>query len=282
VQRGQNRESHTSEATVPVGSNSGSGPATPKTSEDSEFFFPAASPPDDTGQPDETPPVVPESIDETPLNRPDESDGRLGPDAKTEAIIELTGDVQNLLLMRPSHSPADHEICANLLRPRDAPPEHLLLVTFEKSPDERLNILQGHLGMLPDSIAMLNIGDATRSGPTEIVTTTEDEGISVDNISDPTDVQRIGLAINKHLSKWDGDGETAVCFNSLTALLNAADSETVFRFLNVLLGRIRSGEDRAHYHMDHGAHDNQILETYRPLFDEQLRVKEDGSVQIDR
>ncbi|MFB6228708.1 MAG: hypothetical protein ABEH88_09140 [Halobacteriales archaeon] len=282
VQRSQDRDSHASEDSVPVGSNGGSGPATAKTYEDSEFFFPAASPSDGAVQPEETPPAVTESIDGTALDRADESDGRLGPDAKTEAIIELTGDVQNLLLIRPPHSPADHEICANLLMPRDDPPEHLLLVTFEKSPDERLNILRGHLGTLPDSIAMLNVGDATRSGSTEIVTTTEDEGISVDNVSDSTDVQRLCLTINKHLSRWDGDGETAVCFNSLTALLDAVDSETVFRFLNVLLGRVRSGEVRAHYHMDHGTHDHQTLETYRPLFDEQLRVEEDGSVQIDR
>lgn len=293
VRQSQSQNGHTPEGSATVGSNSGSGSPEPWMYDDSGFFFPAATPPDDVVQPeetpspvtestDETPPPVTESIDKTPIDGADESEGRFGSSAKTEAIIELIGDVQNLLLMRPPHSPADQEICANHLVPRDDPPDHVLLVTFERSPDERLNILRGHLGTLPDSIAMLNVGDATRSGSTEIVTTTESEGINVDNVRDPTDVQRLGLTINKHLSRWDGDGETAVCFNSLTALIDAADPETVFRFLNVLLGRVRSGEVRAHYHMDHGTHDHQTLETYRPLFDEHLRVEEDGSVQIDR
>jgi hypothetical protein len=283
VKRNQDRKDHTMGDTLP--SESDNNPeGTPGTDEDSGFLFPA-----DTRSGDEqaggTPPAVADTAGETPLDGADDTDEpeeRFGPDAKTEAIIELIGDTPNLLLMGPSHSPADYDLCANLLVPQDDPPENLLLVTFEKSPDERLNILEGHLGTLPDNIAMLNVGDATRSGSSDIVSTPNTEGIQVDNLSDSTDIQRMGLAINKYLSQWDGDGETALCFHSLSALLETVEPQTVFRFLNVLLGRVRSGNVRAHYHIDPVAHDDQTLETYRPLFDERIRVEEDGSVSIDR
>jgi hypothetical protein len=293
VQQDPGRDDYSVEDTGAIRPNGGSDSTTPRTYEDSEFFFPAGSPsgvdaPSDEMSPavtestDEMSPAVTESTDETTPDRVDESGERFGPDAKTEAILELTGDVQNLLIKGPPNSPAEYELCANLMVPRDDPPEHLFLVTFEKSPDERLNILRGNLGTLPSDIAILNVGGGTRSRSTDLVTTTGADGIAIDNLTDPTDVQRMGLTINKYLSEWEGDGETVLCFHSLTALLNAVDSKTVFRFLNVLMGRVRSGEIRAHYHIDPGAHGDQTLETYRPLFDEQLRVKEDGSVRVDR
>lgn len=286
----QNRPAPTSGGAAPSSTDGGTR-ATTSTVDDSGFFFPADSSPDNDADSNESSPMLEptgQELTDTPtdgrpdVGRDDTSDERFGSNAKTEAIIELIGDTQNLLLMGPSHSPADYNLCANLLVPHDNPPENLLLVTFEKSPDERLNMLEGHLGTLPDNIAMVNVGDATRSGSSEMVSTPGTGGIQIDNLSDSTDVQRMGLTINKHLSQWDDGGETALCFHSLSALLDIVEPKTVFRFLNVLLGRVRSGDIRAHYHIDPEAHDEQTLETYRPLFDERIRVEEDGSVSLDR
>jgi hypothetical protein len=267
---------------VSTGPNADDVPTATPTHEESEFFFPAATPPADGTQSNATPPDVPDSADATGGDQPERSEDSFGPDAKTAAILELIGDAQNLLVMGPLHTPADYDLCTDLLAAQDDPPEQLLLVTFEESPDERLNVLEGHLGSLPDSIGILNVGDATRSGSQDIVSATGTGGIRVRNVRDATDIQRIGLGINKYLSEWDEGGETVLCFHSLTALLRAVDSKSVFRFLNVLLGRVRSGNVRAHYHVDPDAHDEQTLGTYRPLFDETLRYGEDGSVEIDR
>jgi hypothetical protein len=231
-------------------------------------------PTDTTDEPSPEDRDGPEGIDD-----PDEG---FGNDAKAEAIVELVGDVRNLLLFGPLSSPAEYNVCTNLIAPGNDPPEHLLLVTFEESPDDRLNVLRGHLGSLPDSVAILNVGDATRSTSAELAQITGSSGITIDNVPNPTDIQRMGLATNKILSDWEGEGETVLCFHSLTALLEAVGSESAFRFLNVLLGRVRSGNIRAHYHMDPGAHDDQTLGTYRPLFDETIRIEEDGSISIDR
>jgi hypothetical protein len=265
-----------------TGLNADTVPAATSAREDPEFFFPADTSPAGDTQSHATSPNLPNPTDTTDGSRTTDSDDSFGPDPKTAAIIELIGDAQNLLVTGPLHTPADYDLCTDLLTSQDDPPEQLLLVTFEESPDERLNVLEGHLGTLPDSIGILNVGDATRSASQDIVSATGTDGIRVRNVRDATDIQRIGLSINKYLSEWADEEETVLCFHSLTALLRAVDSESVFRFLNVLLGRVRSGTIRAHYHIDPDAHDEQTLETYRPLFDETLRYGEDGSVKIDR
>jgi hypothetical protein len=235
----------------------------------------------------ETPAPEPEATPDDPGSSKDSPDGAtsgsaFGDDAKREAILELIGDARNVLLSGPPSRPPDYDLCTGLLARGGDVREHLLVVTLEESPDERLNVLQGHLGSLPADVTILNVGDTARRDSTEAVHTTETGDVTVTTVPDATDIQRIGLAINKCLSEWDGDGETALCFHSLTGLVHAVDSESVFRFLNVLLGRVRSGGVRAHYHIDPGAHDEELLATYRPLFDETLRFEEDGSVRIDR
>jgi len=258
---------------------------------ESEFFFPAADrtpkagsePARSTGfDPDATThDAEATAFGERDDDHPGESEAdAFGNDAKAEAIVELLGDARNLLLSGPLSRPADYGLCTNLIAGTDGPPDHLLMVSFRESPDERLDVLRGHLGTLPDDVAMLNVGDATREGSQEAVHTTGGGDITVETVSDATDVQRIGLAVNKRLSEWDG--EAVLCFHSLTDLLGAVDSESAFRFCNVLLGRVQAGDVRAHYHIDPDAHDGELLATYRPLFDETLRFEEDGSVRIDR
>jgi hypothetical protein len=280
--RGEGRQKRSNRGdAVSTESNEADDSTAPTTDEKSEFFFPAASAPDDATHSTGSLPGVTDDTDTTSADRADDPEDGFGPDAKTEAIIELVGDARNLLVMGPLHTPAEYDLCTNLLVPDEDAPEQLLLVTFDESPDERLNVFRGQLGSLPDTVGILNVGDATRSGSPDIVSTTGTDGIRVRNVRDATDVQRMGLTTNKYLSEWE-EGETVLCFHSLTALLRAVDSESVFRFLNVLLGRVRSGDICAHYHVDPDAHDEQTLETYRPLFDETIRYREDGSVEIDR
>jgi hypothetical protein len=264
--------------------------------DDAEFFFPGASPettstdgdarspaeqaetapgPDDTATPEPDYGLEVGRLEEAagdPINR-----------AKMEAITELIGDVSNLLLLGPLFDPVGHSFCTDLLVPDEDVPDHLLLVTFDQSPDERLDALRGHLDTFPDDVAIVNVGDATRSSsPGPATPLAESDRIRVSNVPDPTDIQRIGLRINKLLSEWEDEGDAVLCFHSLTGLLRTVDPETVFRFLNVLLGRVRSGDIRAHYHVDPDEHDDQTLETYRSLFDEVVRFEADGTVEIDR
>lgn len=208
-----------------------------------------------------------------------------GVDAKTDALVELVGNTPNLLLLGPVSCPADYDLCSGLVRAADDELTNLLLVTYE-SPDTRLDVLEGHLGGLPDNVVVLGVGGSARSrsesaGPDRV---RSGETITVETISDPSNIQRLGITISQHVAEWaSADGDTLVCFHSLSSLLGAIeDTQRVFRFLNTLFGRVQSANAYAHYHMDPDAHDQETISTFRPMFDEIVTFDEDGSLRIDR
>ena len=206
-----------------------------------------------------------------------------GTDPKTEAIIEVIGDASNLLLLGPLLTPTDHDLCTRLTTALPDDLDNLLLVTLTESPDERLSVYQGYLDELPQRTAILSVGDSTQSGSKETVHIENGGEVTIETISDPSDLMRIGITISRILSGWGTDGgNTAVCFHSLTALLQfAPDQKAVFRFVHVLRGRIQAAGVHAHFHMEDGAHDPQTVSTFRQLFDEVLAFEEDGSLHVD-
>lgn len=204
-------------------------------------------------------------------------------DTRTEAIVELVGEASNVLLLGPLLGPADYDLCTGLSAAQPGGTDNLLLVTLTESPDERLAVFQGYLDSLPRRTVVLNVGDSTRSESTGTLSTGEDGSVTVETISDPTDLMRIGIATSKLLSTWEETGgRTAVCFHSLTALLQyAEDPKVVFRFVHTLLGRLDSAGASAHFHMDSNAHEPQLVGTFRPIFDEVLTFEADGTVNVE-
>lgn len=205
-------------------------------------------------------------------------------DPKSEAILEVIGDVPNVLLMGPLLGPADYDACTRLI---DAVPEasdRLLLVTISQTADERLNVIRGYLGDLPEETVVLEVGGSGRTGTRESVATEAEGSITIETISDPTDLRRIGIVSSRYLSNWaDEDHDAVLCLHSITALLQFTDDPRfLFRFLHVLGQKVRQYGATAHYHLDDGAHAGDLVERFRPLFDEVLAFREDGSLSVVR
>lgn len=205
----------------------------------------------------------------------------IGMDAKTEATVELIGDAPNLLLQGPTDHSMDDDLCTSLLEPTTAEPSNLLLVTSERSPDERLQTLRGYLDRLPTNIVILSIGDRTRSSASTALPDTGN--ITVETIPDAADIQRVGIMINRYLAEWAAEGTTSVlCFHSLNSLLRAVeDTERVYRFLNILVDRVESANATAHYHLDPDTADESTVSLFQPLFTETLVFDTDGTVSVD-
>lgn len=95
----------------------------------------------------------------------------------------------------------------------------------------------------------------------------------LDGIGNPADFTGLGIKITEYLRAFEearfDDGPTNItcCFDSLTALLQYAEPERVFRFLHSLTTWIRKTSAIAHYHADPEAHDPQDLARFEPLFD---------------
>jgi hypothetical protein len=100
----------------------------------------------------------------------------------------------------------------------------------------------------------------------------------VDVRSMPNMADLTGLAIeisqflegNRHRS-----ADAAICFHSLTSLLQFVDVDRAFRFLHVLVGRIEATDAVAHFHLDRTGHDTQTVGMLTTLFDAVVEPDDD-------
>lgn len=79
---------------------------------------------------------------------------------------------------------------------------------------------------------------------------------------DPGDLTGIGIAIAESLEPG-----TSVCFDSLTAMLQYADSERAFQFLHALGERCATAETTAHFHLDFESADETTHAALSTLMD---------------
>ena len=156
-------------------------------------------------------------------------------------------------------------------------------MSTHQSPDERLDALQSYGAAGFQETTLIAVGDQVRSsGGDGSVTDLGGETIRIESTTDPRDLTRLGLLINKHLGDAGGEAPPELCFHTLSPLLDAGPVEQVFRFLHVLQGRVQSGGARAHYHLDPEAHPPEVVNTLRPLFDFTVRFDAEGDVSVDR
>lgn len=194
-------------------------------------------------------------------------------DALEEAGLEGASDV---LVLGPLHRSTDDEVCAALLERAAVADGNVLCVSFTRPAEERLGVLRDRLDRLPERVAVVSCADRH---PSETTVRTADgtTRVSVEVVSDPSDLPRLGTTVSRAVSEWDPDAETLLCFHSLTALLQYADTQRAFRFLHLMRNRL---DTTNHYHMDSEAHDGQTVASLRPLFDAVVEYDHDGDVTV--
>jgi len=88
----------------------------------------------------------------------------------------------------------------------------------------------------------------------------------------------LGIAISREIEAFEdiADGlapsELRICFDSLVALSANYDDSAVFRFLHVLVGRIRSAQAMAHFHFPL-EYDSEQVQRVTPLFDATIELR---------
>jgi hypothetical protein len=199
------------------------------------------------------------------------------------------------LALAPFHSDHEEAVCNGLFSaaaPDDAgsdPGENpyartnVLGVTFDLSDADPLD--RWHFAASdPNRVGFLSVGGFSRGSRRRSDLTRSDspppapEAVRIDAVSEPGDLQAIGMRINERLSAWsDSDTQSVLCFHSVSDLLDAAALEDVFRFLHLLNGWLSSKGTLAHFHLDPRRHDEQPVNTLRPLFDVVFEVERDGS-----
>lgn len=97
------------------------------------------------------------------------------------------------------------------------------------------------------------------------------------DISSPEDLTTMGVKISEVLENYDQEEDVCLCFDSVSSVLTMMQTETVFRFLHVVTGRVRSTEDFGMFGIRPEVHDSQELATVEQLFDGKA-VQEDGGL----
>jgi len=90
-------------------------------------------------------------------------------------------------------------------------------------------------------------------------------GSDVTHVDDVLPVEAFGQTVADEVAAH-GAG-TAMCFYSLTDLLEYVDVETAFDFLHVVLSRVRRTGARGVYHIDADVHDPATVVKLSTLFD---------------
>lgn len=186
------------------------------------------------------------------------------------------GDASNVLLLGPTAESRVRDACIDLLAGPTPERTNVLAVVYETSPAEFAARWSARTDAPPER------GGIVAVGTTEV---SVDESVwTVRAVTDPGDLSSVGLELSDQLSapNTPGDAGIAVCFDSLTALLDHTDLQQAFRFLHVATARVESAGAVGHYHMDPDAHDRQTLATLEGLFDAVLAVEEGGDWSVER
>jgi hypothetical protein len=119
-------------------------------------------------------------------------------------------------------------------------------------------------------------------GTAVLVEETEPEDVDRDGVEyvvgEPADLTGLGITVSEQLTNWEQE-ESLLMFESLTTLLDHVELKRLFRFLHVLVNRVRATGSTAHYHLDPTAHDDRTIATLTSLFDAVVAY-EDGRWQL--
>ncbi|WP_255151783.1 DUF7504 family protein [Halorarius halobius] len=181
---------------------------------------------------------------------------------------------QHVLVVAPDGVDTEETVCHHLLTDGDPDEESVLTVELSGSPAEKLATWRRDDVERPRNVMLLSVGDwAGLETP---------PGVRVESITNHRDLPRLGIKITDLVGELDEDtpGEVALCFDSLTVLLQYLDFELVFRFIHTFRSRLDSYDVRVHYHLDPEQVGEEATGTVRTLFDTVLEIDDDGACTV--
>ena len=217
------------------------------------------------------------SSPETEANEPPTVDVELGTDADTDpeanghgrGIPETfdPGPGDGVLVECGSQDERKGHACLNLLGLDDVEGRNVLLIRYRRIGDDRLR----RIAEDANGVHLISIGHR-QSIPGEV-----EDAVETTHISNPSEMTRLGIVMTRAIGQWDSAPvDTVVCLDSLDILVGYTDQRSAFRFLHVLLSKLRSAGVIAHFHIDHSNSDPQSANTLKPLFESVVTIDDDG------
>ena len=205
----------------------------------------------------------------------------------------------NVLVLCPSFEADEPAACVDLLTFDEPADKNVLCISFTESVADRRIIWERYAGSDPERAAVIDV----TAEPRPIVSSTDANGNGTDTdaetgtdaeadtdtvphthadsaggsfdptlerVSSPSDLTTLGVRVTDRLDDWlpaTGDDQTVVCFESISTLLQYADRQRTYEFLDAITQRIGTADAIAHYHMDPAAHDDETVARLKGLFD---------------
>jgi hypothetical protein len=193
-----------------------------------------------------------------------------------------TGQPSNVLLLTSAVDDCEAAACGELSETTRPSRSHVILATGLQSPRERLADWEDDVGVRPAETTVVDLATATRSVAASATST--GQGVS-DRWSDAT-IERVeagdllGLGETLDGALGGRDRPTTLCVRSVSDLLQSADVETVFGFLEALTRSVERADGVAHYHLTTDVHDAETVDTLAVLFDAVVDLREREGADI--
>ena len=178
-----------------------------------------------------------------------------------------------LVLSHSVNRPYQRDCCQYHFEQSDDKPA-IIYVLFTETPEPYLQAIRASEARSPAAVKVILASSRT------VADSGNDVGPEVRVLTNPGDLARLGVAISDALSDW-AEQPTALCFYSLSNLLQVVELSRAFRFIHTLGGRIASAGALAHYHLHPDLHEDQVVVTMRPLFDSVVTLSGDGFEAVE-
>ena len=216
----------------------------------------AATEPDADAPVDEAP-VSPEGLDPNGGGEPVSHDSLEGFDPRP-------GD--SVLLECPQRDSRRDDACFDLLGLEEPDGRNVLLIRYrEMKPDRLRRIVEDAA-----DVRLVTIG-YRQSVPDDIA-----DRVERTQIKNPGELTRLGIVVTRAIGDWDDERDALVCLDSVDVLMRYTSGRKVFRFMQILLSKLRSSGAIAHFHVEPATADDRDLNTLKPLFDTVVTIGDDG------
>jgi hypothetical protein len=193
---------------------------------------------------------------------------------ESQSTAQSVRDRPRALVLASTADVAANDLCVDLLSSDSPEHQRVLSLSYTRRPTRLVDHWRATHGSLPASMAIVCPESNADEEPPAGVHTTHVPA---------SDLTGASIAISRYLDRWDGDDEPiTVCLNSLTALLQYADRDRVFRFLHTITSRCLAVDASVHAHLDPATQDEQTVATVATLFDTVVRREDDAGWTVQQ
>jgi len=168
------------------------------------------------------------------------------------------------------------QACSNMLGDDSAACRHRLFISTDTDlPSVSDRLASHHTQLTSETAKRLTWNSQSRSAASAAHSAQPQiPSVHVDGDS----LANLGIRISEAIAELDdlagglAPAELRVCFDSLQSLLSDYDQESVFRFLHILIGRLRTVHAMGHFHLPVD-HDSEVVDLFSELFDATIELQ---------